>query len=162
MGRHGVHWAQNLIPDTMNPMPFCCWKFGRWFVFQLRAILLWDWTNLCSWKSLSEIRRWICGIDEKLSVGKSFRYGNDFRPDGRTASATFAQNQINNAIKNGANALIDSNLFPNHQLGTPYMAPQVLVNVHLFGLQCVDYCICCTFSPCRLQSILLLARPCTQ
>jgi acyl-CoA reductase-like NAD-dependent aldehyde dehydrogenase len=47
----------------------------------------------------------------------------------RTAAANFAQKQIDEAIANGATALIDPALFPAHQPGTPYLAPQVLVNV---------------------------------
>ncbi|MEZ4685966.1 MAG: aldehyde dehydrogenase family protein [Bacteroidia bacterium] len=45
-------------------------------------------------------------------------------------AALFAQTQIAEAIGQGARALIDSSLFPNHQTGTPYMAPQVLVDVN--------------------------------
>ncbi|GGC09977.1 aldehyde dehydrogenase family protein [Dyadobacter sediminis] len=48
----------------------------------------------------------------------------------RTAAAEFAQKQIDEAISQGATALIDTSLFPPHQSGTPYMAPQVLVNVN--------------------------------
>ncbi|WP_026630656.1 aldehyde dehydrogenase family protein [Dyadobacter alkalitolerans] len=47
----------------------------------------------------------------------------------RTSAAEFAQKQINEAISQGATALIDPELFPAHQSGTPYFAPQVLVNV---------------------------------
>ncbi|OJV16896.1 MAG: aldehyde dehydrogenase [Dyadobacter sp. 50-39] len=48
----------------------------------------------------------------------------------RTSAASFAQKQIDDAIAQGANALIDPSLFPAHQSGTPYLAPQVLVNVN--------------------------------
>ncbi|KAA6440755.1 aldehyde dehydrogenase family protein [Dyadobacter flavalbus] len=48
----------------------------------------------------------------------------------RTAAAEFAQKQIDEALSQGATALIDASLFPPHQSGTPYMAPQVLVNVN--------------------------------
>nr|WP_295930897.1 aldehyde dehydrogenase family protein [uncultured Dyadobacter sp.] len=47
----------------------------------------------------------------------------------RTSAADFAQKQIDEAVANGATALIDPALFPAHQSGTPYLAPQVLVNV---------------------------------
>jgi acyl-CoA reductase-like NAD-dependent aldehyde dehydrogenase len=47
----------------------------------------------------------------------------------RTSAADFAQKQIDEAIAKGATALIDPTLFPAHQSGTPYLAPQVLVNV---------------------------------
>lgn len=48
----------------------------------------------------------------------------------RTSAASFAQKQIDDAIAQGANALIDPSLFPAHQSGTPYLAPQMLVNVN--------------------------------
>jgi len=48
----------------------------------------------------------------------------------RTSAANFAQKQIDDAIAQGATALIDPALFPAHQTGTPYLAPQVLVNVN--------------------------------
>lgn len=47
----------------------------------------------------------------------------------RTSAAGFAQKQIDDAVAQGAKALIDPTLFPAHQSGTPYLAPQVLVNV---------------------------------
>ncbi|GGM77812.1 aldehyde dehydrogenase [Dyadobacter beijingensis] len=47
----------------------------------------------------------------------------------RTSAADFAQKQIDDAVAAGATALIDPALFPAHQAGTPYLAPQVLVNV---------------------------------
>lgn len=48
----------------------------------------------------------------------------------RTSAANFAQKQIDDAVAQGAKALIDPTLFPAHQSGTPYLAPQVLVNVN--------------------------------
>ncbi|MCF2503294.1 aldehyde dehydrogenase family protein [Dyadobacter sp. CY107] len=48
----------------------------------------------------------------------------------RTSAADFAQKQVEEAIAHGAKALIDPKLFPAHQSGTPYFAPQVLVNVN--------------------------------
>jgi acyl-CoA reductase-like NAD-dependent aldehyde dehydrogenase len=48
----------------------------------------------------------------------------------RTSAADFAQKQIDEALSQGATALIDTSLFPANQKGSPYMAPQVLVNVN--------------------------------
>jgi acyl-CoA reductase-like NAD-dependent aldehyde dehydrogenase len=48
----------------------------------------------------------------------------------RTSAAGFAQSQIDEAVAQGATALIDTALFPRHRSGTPYLAPQVLVNVN--------------------------------
>ena len=47
----------------------------------------------------------------------------------RPAAATFAQQQIQQAIARGAKPLIEPRLFVHHQPGTPYMAPQILIDV---------------------------------
>ncbi len=47
----------------------------------------------------------------------------------KSTAADFAKEQIKQAIKMGAESLIDPKLFPEAKDGTPYMAPQVLVNV---------------------------------
>jgi acyl-CoA reductase-like NAD-dependent aldehyde dehydrogenase len=47
----------------------------------------------------------------------------------RTESATFVRGQIADAVAAGARALIDEGLFPRSQPGTPYLAPQLLVDV---------------------------------
>jgi acyl-CoA reductase-like NAD-dependent aldehyde dehydrogenase len=48
----------------------------------------------------------------------------------RTSAAAFAQAQIKAAVALGAKTLIEPALFPAHQMGTPYMAPQVLIDVN--------------------------------
>lgn len=48
----------------------------------------------------------------------------------RTSAAEYAQKQVDEAVSQGAEALIDPDDFPAHQTGTPYFAPQVLVNVN--------------------------------
>lgn len=47
----------------------------------------------------------------------------------KAAAANFAAQQIKEAVKKGAKTLIDPSLFPAHEAGTPYMAPQVLTEV---------------------------------
>jgi acyl-CoA reductase-like NAD-dependent aldehyde dehydrogenase len=47
----------------------------------------------------------------------------------RTSAAEFVRGQITEAIDQGAKPLIDPALFPMNKEGTPYLAPQVLVNV---------------------------------
>lgn len=65
----------------------------------------------------------------------TYKLGNPLETDTtlgpmvRTSAADFAHAQIAEAVKMGATALIDPQLFPAHQVGTPYMAPQVLINV---------------------------------
>ncbi len=47
----------------------------------------------------------------------------------RTSAAEFVRGQIQDAVKHGAKALVDAKLFAADKAGTPYLAPQVLVNV---------------------------------
>jgi acyl-CoA reductase-like NAD-dependent aldehyde dehydrogenase len=52
-----------------------------------------------------------------------------------TRAATFVRTQIEEAIKAGARTLIDEKRFARSQPGTPYLAPQVLVDVdHRMGV----------------------------
>ena len=47
----------------------------------------------------------------------------------RTAAADLVRAQIADALARGARALIDAREFPRDEPGTPYLAPQVLVDV---------------------------------
>jgi acyl-CoA reductase-like NAD-dependent aldehyde dehydrogenase len=47
----------------------------------------------------------------------------------RTAAADFARGQVAEAIEQGARSLIDEAEFPASRAGTPYLAPQILVDV---------------------------------
>jgi acyl-CoA reductase-like NAD-dependent aldehyde dehydrogenase len=47
----------------------------------------------------------------------------------RTAAADFVRGQIAEAVRQGARALIDERTFPESRAGTPYLAPQILVDV---------------------------------
>ncbi|PCI07063.1 aldehyde dehydrogenase [bacterium] len=47
----------------------------------------------------------------------------------RTAAADWVRKQISEAAAQGATACIDSALFANNKIDTPYLAPQVLINV---------------------------------
>jgi acyl-CoA reductase-like NAD-dependent aldehyde dehydrogenase len=47
----------------------------------------------------------------------------------RTSAAAFVRDQIAEAVRQGARPLIDSNEFPANHDGTPYVAPQVLLDV---------------------------------
>jgi len=63
-------------------------------------------------------------------LGNPLEEATTLGPMVRTSAADFAQNQIKEAVQNGAKALIDASIFPTHRTGTPYMAPQVLVDVN--------------------------------
>jgi acyl-CoA reductase-like NAD-dependent aldehyde dehydrogenase len=64
-----------------------------------------------------------------------YRLGDPLDPDTtlgpmvRTAAADFVRGQIAEAVGQGARALIDPSVFPANREGTPYLAPQVLVDV---------------------------------
>ena len=69
-------------------------------------------------------------LTKQYQLGNPLEAATTLGPMVRASAATFAQNQIEKAIQSGAKALIDSKLFAAHQLGSPYMAPQVLVDVN--------------------------------
>lgn len=75
-------------------------------------------------------------VKQFVALTKTYIVGNPLEemttlgPMVRTAAATFAQSQIDKAVAAGAKTLIDSALFPAHKTGTPYFAPQVLVEVN--------------------------------
>ncbi|MEM1119328.1 MAG: aldehyde dehydrogenase family protein [Bacteroidota bacterium] len=74
-------------------------------------------------------------VDGFVKLTKTYQLGNPLDkettlgPMVRTTAADFAQQQIEQAVKTGAKNLIDPTTFPQHQASSPYMAPQVLVNV---------------------------------
>lgn len=64
-------------------------------------------------------------LDEATTLG----------PMVKAEAAAFARGQVAEAVRAGAKALIDPGLFPRDREGTPYMAPQVVVDVnHQMGL----------------------------
>ncbi|HQU59873.1 MAG TPA: aldehyde dehydrogenase family protein [Saprospiraceae bacterium] len=75
-------------------------------------------------------------VDGFVELTKQYILGNPFLkettlgPMVRASAAAFAQAQIQEALQKGAKALIDPALFPAHREGTPYMAPQVLIDVN--------------------------------
>ena len=74
-------------------------------------------------------------VEEFVKLTKTYKLGNptdpatNIGPMVRTAAADFVRTQIDEAVKKGAKALVDEALFPASKKGTPYLAPQVLVNV---------------------------------
>ncbi len=74
-------------------------------------------------------------VEGFVTLAKTYKLGNPLLADTtlgpmiRTRSATNAQHHIDEAVQKGAKTWIDPKLFPAHQIGTPYMAPQVLTNV---------------------------------
>lgn len=62
-------------------------------------------------------------------LGNPLEAGTTMGPMVRASAADFVRGQTNGAIAAGAKALIDPNGFPADAAGTPYLAPQILVNV---------------------------------
>jgi acyl-CoA reductase-like NAD-dependent aldehyde dehydrogenase len=62
-------------------------------------------------------------------LGNPLADGTTLGPMVRTAAADFVRGQINEAVFAGARALIDPKEFPADDPGSPYLAPQVLVDV---------------------------------
>ena len=75
-------------------------------------------------------------VDGFVKLTRAYRLGNPLDgattlgPMVRARAADFARAQVKEAIAAGAKSLLDAGTFPADKAGTPYMAPQVLVNVN--------------------------------
>lgn len=74
-------------------------------------------------------------VEGFVEMTKQYVLGNPLLPETtlgpmiRTSAADFTRKHIEEAVQKGAKPLIDPNYFTKHREGTPYLAPQVLVNV---------------------------------
>jgi len=68
-------------------------------------------------------------LTKKYVLGNPLDAATTIGPMVRTAAADFVRAQTADAVAQGAKSLIDEKLFPESRAGTPYLAPQVLVNV---------------------------------
>ena len=75
-------------------------------------------------------------VDAFVDLTRKYRLGNPLLPGTtlgpmvRTSAAEGVRQQVRDALHEGARALIDPREFPADRAGTPYMAPQVLVDVN--------------------------------
>jgi acyl-CoA reductase-like NAD-dependent aldehyde dehydrogenase len=75
-------------------------------------------------------------VEGFVELTKQYRLGNPLDPKTtlgpmvRTDAADKVREHIQDALQRGAQGLIAPTLFPKNQKGTPYLAPQVLVNVN--------------------------------
>ncbi|CAG8545930.1 9171_t:CDS:2 [Racocetra fulgida] len=79
-------------------------------------------------------------VEKFVELTKQYKLGNPLDPETtlgpmvRTSSAEFVRQQIEEAmillVNQGAKPLIDTALFPEDKKNTPYVAPQVLINVN--------------------------------
>ena len=74
-------------------------------------------------------------VAKAVAVTRQYRLGNPAEPETNLGpvvsakAAAFIRGQIEEAVAQGARALIDPATFPADQPGTPYLAPQILVDV---------------------------------
>jgi len=68
-------------------------------------------------------------LTKEYVLGNPLDSGTTLGPMVRTAAADFVRGQIAEAKAQGARALVDAGLFPANKEGTPYLAPQVLLEV---------------------------------
>lgn len=68
-------------------------------------------------------------LTRKYALGNPLDPAITLGPMVRTAAADFVRGQIAAAVQSGAKALIDEKAFPASKPGTPYLAPQILVDV---------------------------------
>jgi acyl-CoA reductase-like NAD-dependent aldehyde dehydrogenase len=74
----------------------------------------------------------VAGVTSLVSsykLGRPDDTGTNLGPLVKTAAADFVRGQIDEAVTAGARALVDPGLFDADQQGSPYLAPQVLVDV---------------------------------
>lgn len=75
-------------------------------------------------------------VEGAVELAKTYVLDNPLLPETtlgpmvRQSAAAFAQRQIDQAVYKGAKALVDPRFFVHHQPDTPYMAPQILVDVN--------------------------------
>lgn len=108
------HAVENLVDGAMFNSGQCCCAIERIYVHES----LYD-----------------KFVDGFVDLTKKYRLGNPLDTDTnlgpmvRTSAAEFVRGQIQDAVKHGAKALVDAKSFAADKPGTPYLAPQVLVNV---------------------------------
>ncbi|WP_374311432.1 aldehyde dehydrogenase family protein [Dongia sp.] len=68
-------------------------------------------------------------LTRKYKLGNPLDTATNLGPMVRTSAAEFVRGQVADAVRQGAKALIDTKQFAADKPGTPYVAPQVLVNV---------------------------------
>jgi acyl-CoA reductase-like NAD-dependent aldehyde dehydrogenase len=74
-------------------------------------------------------------VEAFVELTRAYRLGDPLDPSTnlgpmvRASAADFVRGQVEDAVRAGARALVDSRGFPRDAPGTPYMAPQVLTGV---------------------------------
>ncbi len=71
----------------------------------------------------------VVDLTQKYRLGSPLDPQTTIGPVVRTSAADAVRSQVHDAVARGARQLIDAALFPASTRGTPYLAPQVLVDV---------------------------------
>jgi acyl-CoA reductase-like NAD-dependent aldehyde dehydrogenase len=71
----------------------------------------------------------VAALAGQYKLGNPLEDGTNLGPMVRTSAAEFVRGQIADAVKAGARGLVDPSQFAANAAGTPYLAPQVLVDV---------------------------------
>ena len=108
------HAIENLVDGAMFNSGQCCCAIERIYVHDS----LYD--------------KFVAGfvdLTRKYKLGNPLDTATNLGPMVRTSAAEFVRGQIADAVKHGAKALVDAKSFAADKPGTPYLAPQVLVDV---------------------------------
>jgi acyl-CoA reductase-like NAD-dependent aldehyde dehydrogenase len=71
----------------------------------------------------------VVDLTQKYRLGSPLDAETTLGPVVRSSAADAVRSQVREAVSRGARQLIDQRLFPASSVGTPYLAPQVLVDV---------------------------------
>ena len=109
-----AHAVENLVDGAMFNSGQCCCAIERIYVHES----LYD-----------KFVEGFADLTRKYKLGNPLDKDTNLGPMVRTSAAEFVRGQIADAVRAGAKALIDEKAFAANKPGTPYLAPQVLVNV---------------------------------
>ncbi|MDQ7250279.1 aldehyde dehydrogenase family protein [Dongia sedimenti] len=109
-----AHAVENLVDGAMFNSGQCCCAIERIYVHES----LYD-----------KFVEGFADLTRKYKLGNPLDKDTNLGPMVRTSAAEFVRGQIADAVRAGAKALIDEKAFAASKPGTPYLAPQVLVNV---------------------------------
>jgi acyl-CoA reductase-like NAD-dependent aldehyde dehydrogenase len=108
------HAIENLVDGAMFNSGQCCCAIERIYVHES----LYD-----------KFVEGFADLTRKYKLGNPLDKDTNLGPMVRTSAAEFVRGQIADAVRAGAKALIDDKAFAANKPGTPYLAPQVLVDV---------------------------------
>jgi acyl-CoA reductase-like NAD-dependent aldehyde dehydrogenase len=108
------HAIENLVDGAMFNSGQCCCAIERIYVHE----------NL-----YDKFVEGFADLTRKYKLGNPLDKDTNLGPMVRTSAAEFVRGQIVEAVRAGAKALIDTKEFAANKPGTPYLAPQVLINV---------------------------------